>query len=187
MQEHGAPGSSYSRAKLKPISGAAFATAEALRMRSLNHSRSQASFASSQIGLDHPAETLRHGKGPGRTMVVPGAMSASSLDASQRWSDSEIRGRPPNDGQRAAGRPSGQPVMRDCLTKFEKMPAREVNDTRGLAHHQLQRTRWQTHKYDPNWHAFPSSKPHLAKLQTADLARPYAPSDLSGFPKVYFG
>eukprot|EP00929_Paragymnodinium_shiwhaense_P115097 TRINITY_DN83704_c0_g1_i1.p2 TRINITY_DN83704_c0_g1~~TRINITY_DN83704_c0_g1_i1.p2 ORF type:complete len:217 (+),score=28.82 TRINITY_DN83704_c0_g1_i1:89-739(+) len=202
-ERRGPPGTAYERHQRLAPSGAAFAHAEALRSRTLNLSRSQPCFASSMV-TDHGA-TWDHGGSRGRNPHSTGrstiVAAAAGMDPATvaKWSDSIIRGRPPNDGMRAAGQPSGGPCKRDYLMKFERsafqdekgtapgshgrswqksgtpVEGRVRADTKGLTQHQMTRARWQTMKYDPNWY------------NHSDILRPHAASDLTGFPKLYFG
>ena len=88
-----------------------------------------------------------------------------------------LRGRPADDGIRVAGKSSGGPLRRDYLTKFEAGHDynRKRDDGQGLVQYQITRAQWQTKKYDHNWMAH------------SDIPRPHRPSDLTGYPKVYFG
>merc|ERR1712039_6668 len=123
---------------------------------------------------------------------APGAHGHSGLSESHaraeggRWglTASRFRGRPmiSQNEERAAGRPSGAPLKRDYLTKFEvpcersgRPAGRYREDENGLRGYQLSRANWQTMKYDSNWNAY------------ADVPRPHAASDLTGFPKQFFG
>eukprot|EP00913_Durusdinium_trenchii_P024591 g23084.t1 len=86
-----------------------------------------------------------------------------------------LRGRPPEEKERAAGQPSGGPCKRDYLSKFTKREGRVRIDLHAPPEYALSRASWQTMKYDQNWHAY------------NDFPRPYAPSDLTGFAKLYLG
>jgi len=176
VEENGAPGSTFTRTQLKPISGAAFATAEALRERSLKHARSCPSFAASQIA-DRHGSPRRHGRTRHSATIVAGALGHTDSDVSQRLGVSRFRSRPPNDGQRAAGLPTGAPLHRDYATKFDMMDAQERRDdfVPYLPTYDLERTRWRTMKYDSSKSAHSGTK------------RPPAPPDHTGFSNVYHG
>ncbi|CAE8629219.1 unnamed protein product [Polarella glacialis] len=105
-----------------------------------------------------------------------GFVSYQSLGAGivhEAHGQTRIRGWPMRDPQRAAGAPSGGPVKRDFLSKFDKREGRVREDPNGLCQYSLARGSWQTMKYDMNWSAY------------NDIARPHSHSDLTGFPKLY--
>ncbi|CAJ1349224.1 unnamed protein product [Effrenium voratum] len=120
--------------------------------------------------------------------LKPGAAAAhlalcrwGSPDAQHRNPESlgydrvRFRGRPPEEKELAAGQPSGGPAKRDYLSKFSKREGRARIDLHAPPEYSLSRASWQTMKYDVNWHTY------------NECPRPHAPSDLTGFAKLYLG
>mmetsp|Transcript_14830 Transcript_14830/g.33748 ORF Transcript_14830/g.33748 Transcript_14830/m.33748 type:complete len:147 (-) Transcript_14830:82-522(-) len=63
---------------------------------------------------------------------------------------SRVRGRPPVSLQRSAGLPSGAPLPRHFITKFDTQP-RERRDDKGVVEFHLMRARWSSMKHETTW------------------------------------